>query len=182
MFQAILALLAVVVLSLGGFGGYEKIRADRAESHARIAEQRLALAKQRADDLARLWTTTLADQKRQFDQQQKDDDATFAKLQARASALARRLVSLSARLDGLLRADAAAANAHDPAARPEHHDAPAAVPEPAGTVTYTEAQIAQWATAAAQAYADAWNKWHAAVAAYDALRQQQMEQPHEPAP
>lgn len=170
MIQTILVLFAVLMLTLGGFGGYEKLRADREEARAQTAEANLKLASQAAQELTQQWAAQIAASAQTLKRQKDADDAQFAKLKARANALARRLVVVSADLDRVLRDAARQANA---AAAPATSAKPAvAVPQSAPSVAYSERDLGAFVTKAAEAYADVYRKWHACVSTYNEMRHQ----------
>jgi hypothetical protein len=169
--QAILTLIALVVLTLGGAAGYEKLRADHAFARAETAEADLHAAEQRAAALALLWQGAVEKAGADVQRQKEIDDANFAKLQARADALAQHDVVVSAALAGLLRDVSRAANAARAATG--HSDAAPTVPYRTGSVAYAERAIARFIVQAGHAYADAYGKWQACVTTYNALRAQQ---------
>lgn len=168
MIQTILVLFAVLMLTLGGFGGYEKLRADREAARADAAEANVKIAAQMTQELTQQWAAQIAASAQALKRQKDSDDAQFAKLKARAKSLARRLVTVSADLDRVLRDASRQANA---AAAPVTNPKPAAA-VPKSTVTYTESDLGSFVTKAAEAYADVYRKWHACVSTYNEMRHQ----------
>jgi hypothetical protein len=168
---ALVALLTGLVIYHKGtvaYAHHEGVVAGRAEIQAKLDE-----AQARSTALALLWAQGLEKQDAAVRKQKEADDAKFAELQAQTSALSDRLVVVSGALDRVLRDASRAANAARLAVGGDE-SAPS-VPASTGNVAYAERAIGQFVTEAAQAYAEAWRKWHACVSTYQSLQ-------HEAAP
>lgn len=132
----------------------------QAAEQAAMAKLAKAEADQRA--IAALWKEDADRAQAEASKRAETDHAQFAALQAKASALQARVVTLSGELNRVL---ADAVNAANAAPAPQGNSPPSA-PVP---VTYTEQDIAKWVTAAAEAYKDAVSQWQSCVNFYTGL-------------
>ena len=137
-----------------------------AQKIAKDAKDALSVATQQANAQIAHWQNQAQQANKDAQQRAENDHAQFQVLQARASALQSRVVTLSSQLSSVLADASRQANA-SPAA-PGDQAPPAAVP--GTTFAYDERALGEFVTQAAEAYRDAVNQWQSCVDYYGSLQ------------
>jgi hypothetical protein len=156
-------------------GACRDAREERDEAIAESVQLHgvIKAAQERATALALLWSEAINKVEVRYVQVERDRRAAFAGVRERAGSIrvdtSRVLVPVTAPVIGVLRDAERAANGGSPAAPREGEGSPAPVPETARDTTLAE--WVQFAIDAAEAYREAYDKWQAAVQAYESVRE-----------
>jgi hypothetical protein len=150
--------------------GWDSARAQRAEKKLAADEQLLADARQRASDLALLWSAQITKSETALRQQQEESRAQFAALDIQ-KVPAGRVVVFSGIAGQLFSDITGAANAAATARIGNRQADP--VPQPAATVAtvaYDEREFVGYVKQAGVAYDDVLRKLTTCINTYDAVR------------